>query len=179
MRIYTRSGDDGTTSLPGGKRVPKFDLSIEACGSIDELIAWIGLLRDFRENEGRKEILLYIQGQLMRCAASLGDKECKRVKDCLPARECVTKIENEIDRMNARLPLRKKFSLPGGHILVSYCNIARCVCRRAERDVFRLNDSKKIPEIICEFLNRLSDYLFVLSRQIGLELDIQEIEWSI
>jgi cob(I)alamin adenosyltransferase len=179
MKIYTRSGDDGTTSLPGGKRVPKFDPAIEACGSVDELIAWIGLLRDCRENETRREMLLYIQGQLMRCAASLGSRECKKPKDCLPEEGSVRRIEDEIDRMEAFLPSKNKFTLPGGHVTVSYCNIARCVCRRAERDVFRLNDSKKLPEIICHFLNRLSDYLFVLSRQISLDLDIQEIEWSV
>ncbi len=177
MKIYTRSGDDGTTSLPGGKRVPKSSLSIEACGAVDELIAWIGLLRDLRENEGRREFLIYIQDQLMRCSASMSGT--RMTGNCLPDPECVLKTEREIDRMEANLPTKKKFTLPGGHIVVSYCNITRCVCRRAERDVFRLNDSIKIPEIICKFLNRLSDYLFVLSRQISLDLDIQEIEWSV
>jgi cob(I)alamin adenosyltransferase len=179
MKIYTRTGDDGTTSLPGGKRVPKYDPRIEACGSIDELIAWIGLLRDFRENDSRKGMLIYIQDQLMRCAASVGDKECKKLKDCLPDQNCILNIEKEIDRVEANLPQKKNFTLPGGHILVSYCNIARCVCRRAERNVLRIYNSKEIPDIICKFLNRLSDYLFVLSRQISLELDIQEIDWSV
>jgi len=179
MKIYTRTGDDGTTSLPGGKRVPKYDLRIEACGSMDELLSWIGLLRDFRENDSRRETLIYIQNQLMRCMASLGGRECNNPKDCFPDQNCILNIEKEIDRMEANLPPKKNFSLPGGHLLISYCNIARCVCRRAERDTLRLNNSKKIPDIIYIFLNRLSDYLFVLSRQISLELDIQEIDWSL
>jgi len=179
MKIYTRTGDDGTTSLPGGKRVPKYDLRIEASGSMDELISWIGLLRDFRENGSRREILVYIQDQLMRCTASLGGKECDKPKDCSPDQNCVLTIEKEIDRMDANLPPKKRFSLPGGHVLISYCNIARCVCRRTERDVLRLNNSWEIPDIIYKFLNRLSDYLFVLSRQLSLELDIQEIDWLV
>jgi cob(I)alamin adenosyltransferase len=179
MKIYTRTGDDGTTSLPGGKRVPKYDLRIEACGSMDELMSWIGLLRDFRENDSRRELLIYIQNQLMRCMASLGGKECNKPKDCFPDQNCILNIEKEIDRMEANLTPKKSFSLPGGHVLISYCNIARCVCRRAERDALRLNNSKRIPDIIYKFLNRLSDYLFILSRQISLELDIQEIDWSV
>jgi cob(I)alamin adenosyltransferase len=179
MKIYTRTGDDGTTSLPGGQRVPKFDLRIEAFGSIDELIAWIGLLRDFRENETRKEILTYIQDQLMRCTVSLGGKECRKLKVCSPDQDCVLKIEKEIDKLDANLPPKKNFSLPGGSVLVSYCHITRCVCRRAERDVLRLNSFKEIPEIVYKYLNRLSDYFFVLSRQISLELDIHEIDWLV
>jgi cob(I)alamin adenosyltransferase len=179
MKIYTRTGDDGTTSLPGGRRVRKTDPWIEACGSLDELIAWTGLLRDFRENNTRKEILIYIQDQLMRCTASLGGKECHKPGKCPPDPDCVVIIEKEIDKLDANLPAKKNFTLPGGHVLISYCNITRCVCRRAERDVIRLNNAREIPEIIIRFLNRLSDYLFVLSRQISLELDIQEIDWVV
>ena len=180
MRIYTRTGDDGNTSLTGGRRVPKHHLRIEAYGSVDELISWIGLLRDFRENDTRREILIYIQDQLMGCAATLADeKDNGKSKGYFHDPACISAIEIEIDKMEANLPAMKNFILPGGNMLVSYCNIARCVCRRAERAVLRLNNAEEVPDIICKFLNRLSDYLFVLSRLIALELDIEEITWSI
>jgi cob(I)alamin adenosyltransferase len=180
MRIYTRTGDDGNTSLTGGRRVPKVHLRIEAYGSVDELISWIGLLRDFRENDTRRGILIYIQGQLMGCAAILADeKDNGKLKGYFHDPACISTIENEIDKMEANLPAMKNFILPGGNMLVSYCNIARCVCRRAERAVLRLNNAEEVPDMICKFLNRLSDYLFILSRLIALELDIEEITWSI
>lgn len=176
--LYTRTGDDGMTSLPGGKRVPKYSLRVEACGSVDELIAWIGLLRDFDENVGRKGILVYIQDQLMNCAVSLASEaDDQNINNFLPDPECISVLEKEIDRMESELPVLNNFILPGGHILVSYCHLARCVCRRVERVVFKLKDSEKIPDIIPKYLNRLSDYLFILSRKIGLELNIQEIRW--
>lgn len=180
MKIYTRKGDDGNTSLAGGRRVPKFHLRVEAYGSVDELISWIGLLRDFRENDSRREVLIYIQDQLMRSAVILAnEKDDLMVAEYLPGESCISVIENEIDKIEAKLPLMKNFIVPGGHIIISYCNITRCVCRRAERAVLRLNSTKEVPDIIYKFLNRLSDYLFVLSRMISLELDIEEITWSV
>ncbi len=180
MKIYTRTGDDGNTSLAGGRRVPKFHPRIEAYGSVDELISWIGLLRDFSENDSRRDILIYIQEQLMRCTAILATEEGSgKSEKYLPDKACISVVEDEIDRMEAKLPPIKNFQLPGGHILISYCNIARCVCRRAERSVLMLNNIEKIPDILLKFLNRLSDYLFVLSRLLSLELDIKEISWSI
>jgi cob(I)alamin adenosyltransferase len=116
----------------------------------------------------------------MRCALVLANETNSQVEaEYFPGKDCISVIENEIDKMDAKLPSIKNFILPGGHILVSYCNIARCVCRRAERAVLRLNDTEEVPDIICKFLNRLSDYLFVLSRLISLELDIKEIKWSV
>ena len=180
MKIYTLTGDDGTTSLSGGRRVPKHSIRVEAYGSVDELIAWFGLLRDHKENLKRKELLIYIQSQLMLCAAALAyDRENSNSIKLLPDADCISVIEKEIDMMEETLPLLKNFILSGGHILVSYCHIARCVCRRAERAVLRLNEAEESPEIVNKFLNRLSDYLFVLSRKIGLELDIEEIKWSV
>ena len=180
MKIYTRTGDDGNTSLAGGQRVPKFHPRIEAYGSVDELTSWIGLLRDFRENDSHREILIYIQEQLMRCAVTLADeKDNQSVREFFPDKDCISVIENEIDKVESNLPSIKNFILPGGHVLVSYCHIARCVCRRAERSVLRLNNAEEVPDIIYKFLNRLSDYLFVLSRLISLELDIKEINWSV
>jgi len=180
MKIYTLSGDDGTTSLSGGKRVLKHSLRIEAYGSVDELIAWIGLLKDHKENLKRKEFLVYIQDQLMRCAAALAyDSENSSSEVILPETDSVSVIEREIDRMEETLPPLKNFVLPGGNMLVSYCHIARCVCRRAERAVCRLNETEESPPIVIRFLNRLSDFLFVLSRQISLELDIEDIKWTV
>jgi cob(I)alamin adenosyltransferase len=180
MKIYTRTGDDGTTSLSGGRRVPKYSVRVEACGSVDELIAWFGLLRDHKENFKRKELLIYIQSQLMLCSASLvHDSENAYSMELLPDADCISVIEKEIDMMEENLPTLKNFILPGGNILVSYCHIARCVCRRAERAVLKLNETEKSPEIVNKFLNRLSDFLFVLSRKIGLELDIEEFKWFV
>lgn len=180
MKIYTRTGDDGTTSLSGGRRIPKHHIRVEAYGSVDELTAWIGLLRDHRENETRREILIYIQDQLMRCEAILACEENSPDRNkYLPEKDSVERLEREIDRMALLLPPLKNFVLPGGHKLVSYCHLARCVCRRAERTVLRLSSSEAVPEIIHKFLNRLSDYLFMLARLISLEHDIEEVIWSL
>lgn len=180
MKIYTLTGDDGTTSLSGGRRVPKQSVKVEAYGSVDELIAWIGLLRDHKENQNRKELLIWIQDQLMRCAAALAtDNLNSSGRILLPVPDCLQVLEKEIDMMEETLTKLNSFILPGGNTLVSYCHIARCVCRRAERAVLRLNETEKSPEIVIKFLNRLSDFLFVLSRKIALELDIEETKWSI
>jgi cob(I)alamin adenosyltransferase len=180
MKIYTLTGDDGTTSLSGGRRVPKHSIRVEAYGSVDELIAWIGLLRDHKENINRKELLIYIQSQLMKCAAAIAyDSKNINSKEILPDPDCISVIEKEIDMMEETLPVLKNFILPGGNILISYCHITRCVCRRAERAISMLNKTEESPEIVNKFLNRLSDFLFVLSRKIGLELDIEEIKWII
>lgn len=180
MRIYTLTGDDGTTSLAGGRRVPKHSPRVEAYGSVDELIAWIGLLRDHKENHERRELLIYIQSQLMSCAAALAtDNENPGAKVILPEQGCLKILETAIDNMEESLNPLNNFLLPGGSVLVSYCHIARCVCRRAERAVLRLNISEKSPEIVTKFLNRLSDYLFVLSRKISLELGNEEIKWKV
>lgn len=178
MKIYTFTGDDGTTSLSGGRRVPKQSLRVEAYGSVDELIAWMGLLRDHKENQDRKDLLLYIQDQLMRSAAALAyDSENSSSIEILPDAACITEIEKAIDRIEATLPALGNFIIPGGNIVVSYCHIARCVCRRAERAVLRLNESEKTPEIVFKFLNRLSDFLFVLARKINLETGNEDVKW--
>ncbi len=178
MKIYTLTGDDGTTSLAGGKRVPKHSLKVEAYGTVDELIAWMGLLRSHKEIGERKDMILYIQNQLMRIAAAIAwDNENLKTVQTLPDSDSVTVLEKEIDKMERELPLLMNFILPGGNILVSYCHIARCVCRRAERAVIRLNESEKTPEIVNKFLNRLSDFLFVLSRIISLETGNEDVSW--
>ena len=180
MKIYTRTGDDGTTSLAGGRRIPKHSPRVEAYGSVDELIAWIGMLRSFKENAARKELMIYIQSQLMACAAALAsDDHNPELRVILPDKDCLKLLEDEIDKMENSLRPLRNFILPGGNEVVSYCHIARCVCRRAERSVLRLNITEKSPEIVNKFLNRLSDYLFVLSRKISSEIDNEEIRWQI
>lgn len=180
MKIYTHTGDDGTTSLSGGERIPKGHPRFEAYGSVDELIAWLGLIRSSGVNEKRYEFLLYIQDQLMKCSATLATRDDGIAQSkFLPDEGCVEKLENEIDRMEEQLPSLKNFILPGGNVHVSYCHIARCVCRRAERAVLKLNNTEKVPDVVYRFLNRLSDYLFVLARIVGKELDIQEFKWHI
>ncbi len=180
MKIYTRTGDDGTTALSGGERVPKHSSRVEAYGSVEELVAWIGLLRDHEVNQKRKDLLIYIQDQLMTCIAVLSYKsEASKGALLLPDPECISILEKEIDIMEETLPPLKKFILPGGNILISYYHISRSVCRRAERAVLRLRETEESPEIVNQFLNRLSDFLFVLSRKIGLELDIEEIKWLV
>ena len=180
MKIYTRTGDDGTTSLAGGERVPKDHIRVEAYGTVDELISWIGLLADHHENYVRKDFLKYLQDQLMRIAATIASDPVKADKGkYLPEPDCVRKIENEIDKTEESLEPLDSFIIPGGNILVSYCHIARCVCRRAERRVIEAGKKVIIPELIIIFLNRLSDYLYVLSRKLNLDLDNEEIRWSI
>lgn len=176
MKIYTLTGDDGTTSLSGGRRVPKHSLRVEAYGTVDELIAWIGLLRDLSDDQHRAGLFLYIQDQLMISAAVLAtDLQAK--KSILPDPECLTVLEKEIDMMEKKLPALNSFILPGGNVTVSYCHIARCVCRRAERTVLRLKEAEDCPEIVHKFLNRLSDFLFVIARIIGYDSGYQEVKW--
>lgn len=179
MKIYSGTGDDGNTSLADGSRVPKYCDRIESLGSLDELNSWIGMLRDFRENSERKDFLIYIQEQLMCCSAVVASQNLsENGTDISPDPDCYSRIENEIDKIGSRLPRPSGFILPGGHFVVSCCHIARCVCRRSERQILRLKSSDEVPEIIVKFLNRLSDYLFTLCRVLSLDLDIQEVKWQ-
>ncbi len=180
MKIYTRTGDDGTTSLAGGQRVPKFHPRVEAYGSVDELIAWTGLIFSSGETARHKEFLLYLIDQLMKCAGLLASGN-NHLPDgnSLPDPQCVAKLEKEIDRIGKPLKKLENFILPPENVLISWCNIARTVCRRAERQVLKLNQTEQVPEPVVRFLNRLGDYLFVLSRKLCLELDIEEVEWSV
>lgn len=178
MKIYTLTGDDGSTSLSGGKRVPKHSSRVEAYGSVDELIAWIGLLRVLHENSARRNILVNIQDNLMRCATALALEKPEESWP-FPDEGSIISLEREIDKMDEELPVLKNFILPGGNLAISYCHIARCVCRRAERAVLRLKRKEPVPDILHKFLNRLSDYLFVLSRKISYESGSEEVIWHI
>lgn len=178
MKIYTRTGDAGTTSLFGGKRVSKADLRIEAYGTVDELNAWMGVLRDQGINAGRKEVLLAIQDRLFVMGSMLATEPGNtKVKIPLLTEEDVAFLEKEIDSMQAALPPLRSFILPGGHTAVSFCHVARTVCRRAERMVIHLHASEPVDAQVTIFLNRLSDYLFMLSRVISHDLNVEESPW--
>lgn len=178
MKVYTKTGDKGTTSLIGGKRVLKSDLRIEAYGTIDELIAFTGLLYDQLEKENDKKLFLIIQDRLMTCATILAT-DCDDCDIKLPEinDEDIKLLEKEIDNLDKELPVLTKFVLSGGHTTVSFCHIARTVCRRAERLVIRVNQEKNDVDIVVKYLNRLSDFFFVLSRKLSIDLKCEEINW--
>jgi len=179
MKIYTKTGDKGQTSLIGGTRVPKNHIRIEAYGTIDELNSWIGLLRDTVEEEDVMETLAEIQDRLFTIGSHLAtDPEKSHMKLPELKNEDVTLLETEIDLMNEMLTPMKSFILPGGHPVVSHIHIARCICRRAERCVIHLTEFSPVEEIIIQYLNRLSDYLFVLARKIADDLGAEEIPWK-
>ena len=178
MKIYTKTGDKGTTALLGGTRVPKSHTRIEAYGTIDELNSYIGLVGDQEVNSKRREILREIQDRLFTIGSSLAsDPEKSKVKIPDLLESDVVFLEENIDSMNEELPEMRSFILPGGHSAVSTCHIARCVCRRAERLAIDLDQNEFVAELVVKYLNRLSDYLFVLARKMGRELDVEEIPW--
>jgi cob(I)alamin adenosyltransferase len=179
MKIYTKTGDKGQTSLLGGTRISKSHPRIEAYGTIDELNSYIGLVRDQPVNESRKDILKEIQDRLFTIGSHLAadpDRNTKKVPDLLVTD--VELLEQEMDKMDALLPELRFFVLPGGHQAVSFCHVARTVCRRAERLVIAFAEEVVIEEIIIKYLNRLSDYLFVLSRLMAQELNAEQVSWK-
>ncbi len=186
MKIYTKTGDAGTTSLIGGKRVKKNNLRIESYGTIDELNSYIGLIKD-QEGIGNsdKDSLLKIQNELFTMGAMLAtapEKETlKNGKERLTIpkinEQSILFLEDEIDKMDKNLPQMTHFILPGGHQTVSFCHLARCVCRRAERLIVELNDKEKVSNKILIYLNRLSDYLFTLARKLTNDMQVEEIKW--
>ena len=180
-KIYTKTGDKGSTSLIGGTKVPKSHLRIEAYGTVDELNSSIGLCRDLLDDEACRKLLLEVQDRLFTIGSSLACDPIKEPKMRIPDLKDgdVLLLENEIDRLNETLAPMKSFLLPGGHPTVSQIHITRCVCRRAERCCVRLElESLEVEPIIIQYLNRLSDYLFILSRYAGKILDVPEIPWK-
>ncbi|ERM82417.1 cobalamin adenosyltransferase [Rhodonellum psychrophilum GCM71 = DSM 17998] len=179
MKIYTKTGDSGSTSLFGGKRVSKAHLRIEAYGTVDEFNAFIGLLRDQEINQNRSGFLKEVQDRLFTIGATLasepGKENLKKPDLHLSDLEA---LEKEIDLMEANLPTLRNFILPGGHQSVSFCHLARTVCRRTERCVIALMEMEPVDEIIIKYLNRLSDYLFVLGRLMAQELGTEEVTWK-
>ena len=176
MKVYTRTGDDGTTSLFSGKRVPKHDLRIKAYGTIDELNSWMGAIRD-GANTAYQEDLIEIQKNLMTVGSQLANDS-----DEFPIQKIdlsdVLSLEEKIDQITDQLPALKNFVIPGGHMLISHAHLARAVCRRAERFITELKEITEVDSEILFYINRLSDYLFTLSRKFTFELKIEEIKWE-
>lgn len=185
MKIYTKTGDKGTTALFGGTRVPKHHIRIDGYGTVDELNSHIGLIRDQDMNPHYKDILIHIQDRLFTIGAILATDPEKAIlkngKERLNipkiSNENIELLEQEMDTMNEALPPMTHFVLPGGHQTVSFCHIARCICRRAERLTSALGDIETIPPNTLMYLNRLSDYLFVLARKLSYDLQANEIKW--
>ena len=181
MKIYTRTGDKGSTSLVGGTRVSKTDPRIEAYGMADELISYLGLIRDLiPEHQSHSDFLLWIQDRLMTCASNLAAESHMDFDQQLPslADADIDRLEQSIDQMESELSPLQSFILPGGHQAVSFCHIARNVCRKTERSVLRVEQPIREHDRILKFLNRLSDYLFVLARKLADELGAREIPWK-
>jgi len=179
MKIYTKTGDTGTTSLIGGKRVPKYHDRIVAYGTVDELISYVGLIRDLINENKLKENLLFIQDRLMTCASIIAT-DCEGCNIILPVlnEKDVEFLEKEIDKMESQLEPLKSFVLPGGNIASSYVHIARTICRRSERNTLLLNKEHKVESIVIRFLNRLSDFLFVFARYILKQNGGTETNWT-
>jgi cob(I)alamin adenosyltransferase len=178
MKIYTKTGDKGFTSLIGGTRVPKHHLRIESYGTVDELNSYIGLIRDQEISDHDKALLKQIQDRLFTIGSSLAaDPEKSRM--IIPDLNLtdIEMLEKEMDAINEQLPELRHFILPGGSNMISYCHIARCVCRRAERLTVHLAQESAVDEKVNIYLNRLSDYLFTLARKLGKEHKIPENQW--
>lgn len=185
MKIYTKTGDKGTTALFGGTRVPKHHIRIESYGTVDELNSYIGLVRDQKIDSHHQEMLMKIQDRLFTIGAILATDPNKAILKSGQERlnipkissEDIEKLEKEMDRMNEDLPTMTHFVLPGGHQTVSFCHIARCVCRRAERLATALYEIEPFQNETLMYLNRLSDYLFVLARKLTQDLSAEEVKW--
>lgn len=178
-KIYTKQGDKGQTSLLGGSKVPKYHERIEAYGTLDELNSFIGLTRDYSEDKNTRNYLKKIQDEVFAIESHLAS-ETREASSYLPeiTASVIKEMENEIDRMEQSLPELKNFILPGGHPAVSYCHVSRTICRRAERTVIKLAETTEVKSVIIQYLNRLSDYFFVLARYLGNYFDVEEIVWK-
>lgn len=179
MKIYTKKGDEGLTSLYGGSRVPKHHIRIEAYGTVDELNSFLGLLRDQEASLPYRDFIKKIQDTLFTLGSHLASDPSKSGMK-LPEipDERVQDLETSMDEMDGALPALKNFVLPGGHPANSYAHIARCVCRRAERLVVHLNDLQEVEAIVLRYLNRLSDWLFMYARTLSKETGSEEILWK-
>ncbi len=178
MKIYTRKGDSGETGLLGGSRVSKASARIEAYGTVDELNSCLGLVRDCANIEGLDENLVRVQHQLFSIGSILASEGKSKIKLPVIGQEEVDFLETAMDRMDTELPELRNFILPGGSLAASYCHLARCICRRAERRVVSLMELSGVDEMIIHYLNRLSDYLFVLARFVTLKSGGQETPWK-
>ncbi len=179
MKIYTKKGDKGQTSLIGGTRVPKSSMRIESYGTVDELNSYLGLVRDQDIDKEYKRQILEIQDRLFTIGSHLAS-DPEKSKMQLPGLfdQDIQNLEHWMDEMDKELPEMKSFVLPGGHPTVSHTHVARCVCRRAERIIVDLSSHEKVEEIVPQYMNRLSDYLFVLSRKLTQDLGAEESPWK-
>ncbi|TLF45786.1 cob(I)yrinic acid a,c-diamide adenosyltransferase [Maribacter aurantiacus] len=185
MKIYTKTGDNGTTSLFGGTRVPKHHIRIDSYGTVDELNSWLGLIADQNIAKDYQTELQVIQKKLFTVGAILATEPQKATlkngKERLNieriSKDDVLYLEMAMDKIDEVLPQMTHFILPGGHPIVSYCHIARTVCRRAERKTTILYENEPFDETVLTYLNRLSDYLFVLARKLSMDLGVEEIKW--
>lgn len=178
MKIYTKTGDQGTTSLFGGKRVSKAELRIETYGTVDELNSFLGLVRDQEVNQKRQAVLVEIQDRLFTIGSILATEPGnEKLKIPSLLEDDIQFLENEMDAMDESLPPMRFFVLPGGHQSVSFCHVARTVCRRVERLAISLSTQEHVDPLVIKYLNRLSDYLFVLARKMAAELGIEESPW--
>ncbi len=181
IKIYTKTGDLGTTSLIGGTKVPKSHIRIDTYGTVDELNSWIGVVSDYTPDEQIKSVLKEIQDRLFTVGSSLAcDPEKEPLMKIPDLKESdIAFLEQQIDHMNTQLPAMKFFVLPGGHLAISQSHVARCVCRRAERCCVNMQEQAIFVEpLVIKYLNRLSDYLFVLSRYLGHQMGVAEIPWK-
>ena len=179
MKVYTRTGDKGTTALIGGRRVKKYNDRIEAYGTADELTAYIGLIRDSIDDDNIKDQLAVIQNNLMVVGGELAaDDDFDLSKIPNVKAHFIVWLEQRIDEFEEELPALKAFVLPGGHLAVSHCHVARTICRRAERKAILLSEEHEISILLIQYLNRLSDYLFVLSRKLSKDFNVDEILWE-
>jgi cob(I)alamin adenosyltransferase len=179
MKVYTKKGDDGSTGLIGGTRVSKGHLRIDSYGTVDELNSWVGLVHSSEIPTNCRDLLIEVQTVLFTIGSHLAaDPEKSRMTLPEITPSSITDLEIAMDTMNEELPEMRNFVLPGGHHVVAQIHIARCVCRRAERGVVRLTENDAVEPLILQYLNRLSDYLFVLSRYASLHLNAPEIPWK-
>ncbi len=180
MKIYTRTGDDGTTGLVGGTRVKKHNIRLESYGTIDELNSYIGMIRSMQNDGSVNKILEIIQNKLFVIGANLATEESiDLTRRHLPCQKRdVDLLEQEMDRMNEQLPELRNFILPGGSQVSSVCHVARTVCRRAERRIVEMSENHFVDETLAKFVNRLSDYLFVLARYLNIAQNCPEILWE-
>jgi len=179
LKIYTKTGDKATTSLFTGTRVPKHHIRIESYGTIDELNSFLGLIRDQEIDENSIKVIVTIQNKLFTIGAILATepKKDNRLKIPRIHIEDIQLLEKEMDRINEVLPEMTHFILPGGHTTVSYCHISRTICRRAERMISYLHENEPVPDNLLAYINRLSDYLFVLPRKLSKDLQAEEVKW--
>jgi len=177
MKIYTKKGDKGMTSLFGGKMMPKNALRIDAYGTVDELNSNVGLIIDSCEQPIIKADLLEIQHWLFAYGAALATPQGGKLYIELPGTDSIEKLENDIDKMEAQLQPLKHFILPSGHLSTSFTHLARCVCRRAERCIVGLNEEEEVDAELMKFFNRLSDYFFVLARYLTFLAGKEDVPW--